>query len=388
MSRLKVNKEIENTVATAATAIRSFLDRSTRASGRTHEIVMGSHKLTLFDFNSKWALRDENGNDVATKGYKTNELENSLRLLLCGGKGGDDDDEDDDDDDEGDEGDEDGEEAEEGAGGSGGDDGADGADGDVIDYMTEYAQKILDETCAKMTGPMNFPLVNYDFPPWRVSTQRTKDKAAAPCTVIFYKSDEQVEEIPACSVLELKNALEKLICTFPNFLNTPQQSPSKRRSPTNSPVAAKSAAADKRPVSDASIDKVDSVSFLLARLDEDIAGVDTEAEEMVEYSKIYDTIEQANIGESKARIAYLVAKHVAANPIDVSSAILERTAPLKTARDELSRAAQAAVNMLDLKKTLDTLLFAPDESKGSSSSSKRSASASVTSIDKHAKKRK
>lgn len=360
-----------------------------RASGRTHEIVMGSHKLTIFDFNSKWALRDENGNDVATKGYKTNELENSLRLLLCGGKGGDDDNEgrtdddaeDDDDDDEGEE----AEEAADGAGGSGGDD---GDDGDVIDYMTEYAQKILDETCAKMAGPMNFPLVNYDLPPWRVSTQRTKDKAAAPCTVIFYKSDEQVDEIPACSVLELKNALEKLICTFPIGLKTPQSSHLKRRSPTNSPVAAKPAATDKRPVSDASIDKVDSVSFLLARLDEDIDGVDTEAEEMVEYSKIYDKIEQANIGESKARIAYLVAKHVAANPIDVSSAILERTAPLKTARDELSRAAQAAVNMLDLKKTLDTLLFAPDESKGSSSSSKRSASASVTSIDKHAKKRK
>jgi len=119
--------------------------------------------------------------------------------------------------------------------------------------------------------------------------------------------------------------------------------------PTATPFAA--AAADKRPVAAAAstaaaTDNEDSVSSLLARLDEQITGVDAETEEMVEYSKVYKEIEKANNDASKERIAYLVAKHVANNPIDVSEAVQKRTAPLQTARDELARAAKAAVKAI------------------------------------------
>ena len=89
-----------------------------------------------------------------------------------------------------------------------------------------------------------------------------------------------------------------------------------------------------------------SVSSLLARLDAQIASVDAETEEMVEYSKIYNEIERANKDASKERIAFLVAKHVAANPINISASVRERTAPLQTARDELARAAKAAIKAL------------------------------------------
>jgi hypothetical protein len=59
-----------------------------------------------------------------------------------------------------------------------------------------------------MATAMNFPLENYTAGVYRVSVERTRDKANAPCALLIFANDEQMYEDPACTITGLKNALE------------------------------------------------------------------------------------------------------------------------------------------------------------------------------------